>query len=132
MWVKMNIFLDRIKFTETGIFGMMTWDGATLCFTLELPWKDNEHLVSCIPAGKYDCIKHDSAKFPNTWELLNVPDREEILIHTGNTMKDTHGCILVGDSMGEIDKHSAVKNSRLTMQKLRNELPDNFTLNIEE
>ncbi len=135
----MNFFLDRTKFTETGTFGVITCEDDPfinglngICYTLELPWLDNHPQTSCIPKGVYKCVKHDSPAHPNTWEVTGVPDRSAILIHTGNTMDDSKGCILVGDSKGKIQNLSAVFNSKKTMEKLRGILPGEFTLTIEE
>ncbi|NBW10891.1 MAG: hypothetical protein EBR82_22965, partial [Caulobacteraceae bacterium] len=98
-----DVRLVRIKATDTGTLGTLTLNGKELCKTLELPWKDNADMISCIPVGTYECKPWDSAKFPNVWEITNVPNREAILIHSGNTMKDTHGCVLVGQGYGSFN-----------------------------
>ncbi len=64
--------------------------------TMECPWKDNRKRISCIPEGDYTVTPHSSVKFPNCWEITNVPDRSKILIHAGNTVNDIEGCICVG------------------------------------
>lgn len=126
-----EFFLERTVSDDNGTFGILTMQGNNkLCMTCELPWKNNQSQISCIPTGTYECIRHNSLKFPNTWELRNVPDRDEILIHTGNTIKDTHGCILVGDKLGTLDDLPAVIDSQNTMKMLRNVLPANFSITI--
>src|SRR5690554_544433 len=64
------------------------------CHVLELPWKNNARRISCIPTGRYEAIKHRSPRFGQSFWLLNVPNRSEILIHSGNFHTDTLGCIL--------------------------------------
>lgn len=122
----MKITLQRGKGTEHGTHGVLIGDGSILCFTLEEPWKDNEPRVSCIPEGVYQCKKHNGAKFSNVWEITNVPGRSAILIHAGNTLADTSGCVLVG--MG-FDADGLI-HSRAALMKLRSLLPDTFTLTI--
>lgn len=104
--------------------------GAHLCFTCELPWRDNTPDLSCIPPGVYDCIPHNSTDHPNTWELQDVPGRSAILIHSGNTEKDSLGCIVVGSELGTLDGLPAVLNSKVTLKMLQATLPGNFTLEV--
>lgn len=110
--------------------GVMLLNELPICVTLEEPWQDNAPMVSCIPAGTYKCVKYSSTAHPDVWELQNVPNRTKILIHNGNTLRDTMGCILVGNQTGLIAGAQAVLNSKKTLNKLRKILPDNFTLTI--
>ncbi|MDY0308163.1 MAG: DUF5675 family protein, partial [Desulfovibrionaceae bacterium] len=71
--------------------------GVFSCFTLERPWLNNQRRVSCIPAGTYKGRVLPSPRFGiDLPELLDVPGRDQILIHPGNTIDDTEGCILIG------------------------------------
>lgn len=100
--------------------------GNHLCYTLELPWKDNQRNISCIPKGTYGVVRHNGTKYKNVWRLLDVPNRSGILIHAGNTKADIQGCILVG--LREYSQ--GVLDSRLAIDKLRSEFPETFALEI--
>lgn len=110
-------------------------DGGKIRFkfkTLELPWKNNERRVSCIPAGIYHAKKHTSPKFKESFWLQDVPGRSEILIHIGNFTREILGCVLVGDSHKDIDKDGIidVKNSRKTLNHLYKLMPNDFKIHI--
>lgn len=121
-----DVILKRQRQNENGTFGIMLMNDEQICVTCERPWQDNEPDVSCIPLGTYDVVKYSSPAHPNVWHVLNVPDRSDILIHNGNYPQDSAGCILVGRQyvMG------MVTNSVDTLNMLRDELPDTFTLDI--
>lgn len=73
-------------------------DGATL-YTLERPWLNNAVNVSCIPAGIYEARwleRSGSGKYKRVWHVADVPGRSGILIHAGNLVRHTLGCILPG------------------------------------
>lgn len=54
---------------------------------------------SAIPYGEYDVVLNRSPKFARELpRLVDVPHFEGILIHRGNTAKDSAGCILVGEN----------------------------------
>jgi len=130
-----DVVLVREKTTDTGTYGKMyyediygklhTWE------TLELPWRSNERRMSCIPAGTYHAVYHTSPKFGKTYWIQDVPNRSEILIHTGNVAGDTKlgyksdvdGCILVGEQRGILYGQNAVLRSRLAMNTLLNVFP---------
>ncbi|EAI0787262.1 hypothetical protein E0261_00785, partial [Campylobacter jejuni] len=81
------------------------------CFSLE---EDKEGLESGkdlrIPEGNYNLKRHSPSRFENTLRSItkkdddtminvyndDVPASRAILIHWGNTNKDTQGCILLG------------------------------------
>ena len=71
--------------------------------TLELPWKDNNRRVSCIPAGKYKMVPEKHAKFGKSFRISGVGSRDGIMIHRGNYTKDTTGCILAGMRFADLD-----------------------------
>lgn len=58
--------------------------------------------------------------------LLNVPHFDGILIHSGNTEKDSAGCIIVGKRSGQ-----KVINSRDTFSSLFNRLEKYSIIKIE-
>lgn len=93
-------------------------------FTLELPWRNNERQVSCIPPGKYRLKHFHSVKFGRCLELQQVPGRDAILIHAGNYNRDTHGCILIGANLIDLNKDGNldVTSSKVTMSRLMNSI----------
>lgn len=127
-----HFFLNRQPSAPDGTFGYIADEGNTVyCDTCELPWLNNEPDKSCIPIGDYNVVRHNSAAHPNVWELQNVDGRTGILIHNGNTEKDSLGCIIVGNGYGTLYGLPAVLNSNITLKKLQAEWPDNFLLTVK-
>lgn len=95
-------------------------NGATFtCDTLELPWKNNERNVSCVPKGLYDVKYTFSWLFKKfTYELQKVLNRKGIRKHSGNYFTDIQGCILLGVSPKDIngDGQIDVTNSQNTVK----------------
>ena len=89
----MKVEIKRIAQNEEGTFGVLLIDGWPVCVTLELPWKNNESQVSCIPAGEYVARRVDSPSHGDTFEICNVPERSHILFHGANTIADLLGCV---------------------------------------
>jgi hypothetical protein len=76
------------------------------CKTVELPWKDNEPQVSCIPEATYNVsvvAATDKIKYRHLW-VENVPKRSGIKIHVANYTRQLRGCIAPGISHADIDK----------------------------
>jgi hypothetical protein len=89
----MELELYRTYFPN-GTNGEIYHDGKRLCFSIELPWLNNKHQVSCIPESRYQLEKRFTEK--HGWHLLlvHVKNREGILIHPANdALKELHGCI---------------------------------------
>ena len=128
--------IDRLSDQGTQTLGLLSVvrDFNTLfkCKTLELGWHDNEVEKSCIPSGTYTVVKHQSPKFGTCFHVQNVPNRSAILFHAGNFNTDTHGCILVGEQFAKLnnDTYDDVTNSKATMKRLLEVLPDEFECTI--
>lgn len=102
------------------------------CHTLELPWKNNQRQVSCIPEGSYQVVPRVSAKLKRHFYVEAVPGRSYILIHPGTYTNDTQGCILLGSAFKDVnaDGLKDIVNSRITMAELIRLAPDGFNLTI--
>ena len=96
----MKLTLERISKTSECTIGELYVDGKFECYTLEDVVRDNGVKIdgqTAIPAGTYRVQITFSNRFQKLLpELLNVPNYTGVRIHTGNTSKDTEGCILVG------------------------------------
>lgn len=124
----LNVTILRTACVQSGMYGMLFFGSVPLCLTLERHWLDNRRNISAIPPGTYECIKYSGSKFKDVFLVKDVPDRSGILIHAGNTLADTEGCILVGDSFSQ----NGVANSRLSMARLNAILPNHFRLIVKD
>lgn len=151
----MKITLKRIAKKSKYTIGHLYIDGKFFCDTLEDPDRGLNSKMSlseikakkikgdtAIPTGtykvtldvtsgkysnfsKYPYVKFCGGKMPR---LLNVPGYDGILIHAGNTQKDTEGCLLVGENK-VVGK---VINSQATWRKLYDTISkDKNNLTIE-
>jgi len=75
-----------------------------MCATLEPPIVNSKAssfvgLKGPIPTGTYRIVFRQSPKFGRLMPYVeDVPNFTGIMIHPGNTARDTRGCILVGDN----------------------------------
>lgn len=104
--------LYRHEMTDHASFGVLVLNGEIHSLTLENPWLDNASNVSCITAGTYQCHPVRSPRFGNVYEVKDVPGRTHILFHSGNLTRDTQGCILLGNTIGYLDKQRGILHSR--------------------
>lgn len=72
--------------------------GGQLFETIELPWKDNQRSISCIPAGVYTWQKiKRTSNGKDAIYIRDVEGRSQILIHQGTKPSHSKGCILIAD-----------------------------------
>lgn len=138
----MELILKRIARRDTYTIGHLYIDGAYFCDTLEdkdrgldqkLPLASNKNRKvkgeTAIPIGRYRVtLGVQSPKYKDRKEyafckgflprLLNVPAFDGILMHIGNTARDSEGCILVGRNT----KVGMVTNSTVTFWSLYEKL----------
>lgn len=121
--------LIRVTNTSKGVQGVFIWNDSVVCHSLELPWLNNLRSKSCIPCGIYPIKKEVHPRFADVIRLSNVPNRSGILIHPGNTLYDTQGCILPGL---DIDDTIGIKSSRPALQRLFKLLPQYSEILVKE
>lgn len=124
----MKIKLVRIALKDTYTIGKLYVDGVYVCDTIEDKDRglDDSMTVSeilkgkikgqtAIPTGHYIIEITYSPKYKRMMPLLlGVKGYSGIRIHSGNTAKDTEGCLLVGKNT----KVGMVTDSRNTYQRL--------------
>jgi hypothetical protein len=134
----MELLLKRIALQDTYTIGKLYINGTYFCDTIEDKVRDLNKdgdlndvgegkipSLTAIPYGKYEItLKVQSPKYSlrtnYSWckgylpRLINVPHFEGILIHAGNTAKDSAGCIIVGENKVK----EQVINSMATLKRL--------------
>ena len=111
----MELLMVREYFLH-GTNGVLTVNEGIVCHTIELPWRGNQHAISCIPEGRYELAKRFSPKLRKHLQVKAVPERDLILIHPyNNAEKEAQGCIapvtvITGEGCGD--------NSRVVFDKL--------------
>ena len=134
----MKLRLVRRFKGKTYTIGSLSVNGEKFCDTLEDRVRDlagGESKVpgeTAIPEGRYKVIVNRSPKFGRDLpRLLDVPQFEGVLIHRGNTDKDSSGCILVGENKvkGKVINSTPYEEKLVTLCKAA--LADGETIEIE-
>lgn len=106
-------------------------DHSLVCKTLEKAWVDANHDglsdkgVSRIPAGRFLGKRVFSPHHQRElFELVNVPGRANIQFHSGNTEKDSLGCVILGLTHGTLEGKPAVLSGKLGEAAFMKELTD--------
>jgi len=107
----MKMLLKRIAQGDDGTFGVLINSYYPFALTLEDAWHDNKSNISCIPTGKYKCIRKNSPHHGEVFEVLAVEGRFNILFHRGNSTEDTEGCILIGEQFEVINGKQMILHS---------------------
>lgn len=134
----MEVKVKRIAKKEAYTIGKMYVNGEYVCDTLEDKDRGLTSNMSvaqicdvkikgetAIPTGRYLVdMKTVSPRFGGRAQyqfcrgrlprLCNIPGYQGVLIHCGNTAKDTEGCILVGENK----ERGKVLNSKATFNRL--------------
>jgi hypothetical protein len=112
----MQLELIRVYHT-LGTNGVILLNGEKICAAIELPWKNNQPRISCIPEGKYTLIKRYSPRHGWHLQVMDVPGRQYILIHPANNAAlELKGCI------APVAAHTGIGRglqSRNALQKLK-------------
>jgi hypothetical protein len=125
--------IKRVEEGFSGTFGVFLWYDTVFCVTLEPPDYNNARNISSIPTGRYLCQRYKSQKY-DTYEITQVPGRDHILFHAGNTIEDTAGCPILGQHFGKLRGNRAVLNSGNTFREWMHILDGDrtFWLTIKE
>jgi hypothetical protein len=121
----MVLELTRTYFPN-GTNGKLECKGKSICNTIELPWRENETRVSCIPEGKYFIKKRYSQKFQWHLEVLDVKNRSLILFHpANNALQELNGCIapvtkLSGPGLGLMSRKAFISLKTMVYKALGN------------
>lgn len=130
----MEITLPRVYLESETLGSMYLPDGTLLCKTLELPWKDNQHNISCIYEGNHIVIKEAPKPGREYWHfrLPFVDGRSGILIHPMTYFWHSEGCLGVGSRFVDLNKDNIpdIVESKKKLQYMVDTLPDRFYLHI--
>jgi hypothetical protein len=132
----MKALLKRFDYSDKQTLGsLVVYDEGSIifsCYTLELPDLKNAPQISCIPRGNYNVVPRNSPKFKDHLHITNVQNREYILIHGGNYYTQIRGCVLVGQTLTDInaDGYKDVTSSKNTLKKILQLAPNGFELEI--
>ena len=94
---KTELILNRVYPTPDYIIGTLAIDGEYFSDTLERPDLNNAPMISCIPKGTYVVKMLFSPHFQRLLpHIMDVPERENIMIHPMNTVLESEGCVGTG------------------------------------
>lgn len=134
----MRIEIKRTYKPEATVGELKVFDAENIevfhCFTLELPDRQNQRNISCIPEGEYLVWKMPPTgkrKYEYFW-VQDVPGRTGILFHPGNYTHQIRGCILPGEELKDLDKDGVIDitNTTHTLKILTCLMPQKFKLTI--
>lgn len=132
--MKQFITLKRNMFNDNNTIGELYGiNNEFLCYTLEDKIREVKiPKITAIPYGIYKLDFTYSNRFKKKMiQILDVPNFEGVRIHTGNTEKDTEGCILVGQKVLNKQNNYSIYESKLALEKIEKYVKNLFSKNID-
>ncbi len=125
--LKLELYRENSK--DDGTISALLNGDDEVCRLLELPWRENEQSISCIPPARYwvDYLAESaSGHYKDVYHITGVPGRSGILIHKGNYagdeslgfMSDSAGCLLPCVSIGKSFNQTMGQDSKTALQRL--------------
>lgn len=118
-----TLHVERLFADKQPTLGLLRYAGSTAAFTLEdRPRRVKLPGDTCIPAGTYPlrwrtvgkwAQRFQAKGYPGSLEICDVPEFTAVLLHYGNTKRDTAGCLLAG-MVGDMQDR-IIGNSRLAV-----------------
>ena len=136
----LSVTIVRTSTSDQGTLGYCIYPNGW-AYSIELPWRDNQRSISCIPAGEYLVKIRKSPKYGRVYHVKNVPNRSWILFHSMNVAGDvtkgfkteSEGCLGLGKRRGKLWGQDAVLVSRPAMRRfMKNLAGRSFRLRIAE
>jgi hypothetical protein len=125
-------FSSQKNDTLSTLHDMSMGVGKFMCFGLEDERRDVKVMGETrIPEGRYEIKYRKEGGFHNKYvekyghfhkgmlHITDIPGFEYVLIHTGNSEKDTAGCYLVGDTLEtNIEKDGKILSSGIAYKRI--------------
>jgi hypothetical protein len=119
-----EIAVTRMTATSTRTVSRLDIDGNPFCFILEDAIRETKiPSETCIPAGRYQVIRRYHGRFyenyksrfghAHVFEIVGIPNYSDVLIHIGNDIADTRGCLLTGCDV----TFSQIGNPKITLAR---------------
>ena len=120
LYINDEYFCDTLEDTDRNL---------TQDMSLEEIKKIKVYGETAIPYGTYDCEITYSPKFKRDLPLIkDAKGFDGIRMHSGNSAKDSLGCVLVGENKVK----GGLINSKQTLERLMKVLDKQFTLTITD
>ena len=127
----MRIVVNRFVSDSTATISQLFINDKFICFGLEDAYHEKKvYGKTRIPKGLYQVGVHSFGKLHERYkskfssfhqgmlQIKDVPGFEGILIHCGNTDKDTEGCLLVGEGAISVSGNMSISGSVAAYSKL--------------
>lgn len=118
-----DLLIER-TYLQEGTNGVLYFKGKEICKTIELPWRENQPNLSCIPEGRYPVTVRETEERGLHLLVNAVPGRSKILIHPANfAIKELRGCIapvsfILGEGKGVFSRKAMDKLLDLVLKHL--------------
>lgn len=144
-----QILHERVYLADRTLGSWISSAGGMLCKVLELPWRDNQRSISCIPEDEYLVtysgpvlqddpnteVDESGGRHPRPYAhyiVHAVPNRSGILVHAGTDVNHSLGCQLVGGRFTDYNtEQPKLADSRAKLLWLTDNQPRAFRLLIE-
>ena len=133
----LEIKVRPYKQTEISTLSSLSIGSQFNCYVLEDGYRrEKVKHETRIPAGRYEIERRTVGKFYQNYRrrfkhisslwIKDVPNYEYILIHIGNTVLDTSGCLLVGSDYKLTGNEYRIFGSTKTYRDLYSIISDHF------